>query len=136
MTYNGVTFNISQTMSKDKFEALLNDFQRFKDLYPGCKFSTTRHTWHTTITDDSGNKIHVAGETDMIGVTEDGRMFIVDFKTSNKTFTESTTTDSDGNIVPVGPFVDAHTLFTGQKARFSTKIQYARQLSLYLRIMQ
>lgn len=77
----------SQSMSDEQIRKLVIELaglkKQFDDL--GWTLITNAYTWHAEFPGVS----RVAGETDMIGVDRDGKIHIIDFKTSKYSFAET-----------------------------------------------
>lgn len=77
----------SQSMSDEQIRKLAIELaglkKQFDDL--GWTLITTAYTWHAEFPGVG----RVAGETDMIGVDQDGKIHIIDFKTSKYSFAET-----------------------------------------------
>lgn len=76
----------SQAMSDEQVRNLVIELagilKQFTDL--GWQLDTNAYTWHAEFSGVG----RVAGETDMIGVDQDGKIHIIDFKTSKYSFAE------------------------------------------------
>ena len=77
----------SQSMSDEQVRKLVIELaglkKQFDDL--GWTLITNAYTWHAEFPGVG----RVAGETDMIGVDQDGKIHIIDFKTSKYSFAET-----------------------------------------------
>lgn len=77
----------SQSMSDEQIRKLVIELaglkKQFDDL--GWTLVTNAYTWHAEFPGVG----RVAGETDMIGVDQDGKIHIIDFKTSKYSFAET-----------------------------------------------
>lgn len=77
----------SQSMSDEQIRKLVIELaglkKQFDDL--GWTLITNAYTWHAEFPGVG----RVAGETDMIGVDQDGKIHIIDFKTSKYSFAET-----------------------------------------------
>lgn len=77
----------SQAMSDEQVRNLVIELagllKQFTDL--GWQLNTNAYTWHAEFPGVG----RVAGETDMIGVDQDGKIHIIDFKTSKYSFAET-----------------------------------------------
>lgn len=77
----------SQSMSDEQIRKLVIELaglkKQFDDL--GWMLITNAYTWHAEFPGVG----RVAGETDMIGVDQDGKIHIIDFKTSKYSFAET-----------------------------------------------
>lgn len=77
----------SQSMSDEQIRNLVIELagilKQFTDL--GWILNTNAYTWHTEFPGVG----RVAGETDMIGIDRDGKIHIIDFKTSKYSFAET-----------------------------------------------
>ena len=147
----GKQINISQIMPKGQFENLIKDLERFKVSHPEWLFSTKHHTWHTTITLADGSTIRVAGETDIVAVDPNGKIHIIDTKTSSKSWLDVVTPMQGGNIIE-NAFERIRTINKPEYVRDSsgalyerwtqvtsnrtTREQYSMQLSWYAAIVQ
>ena len=83
--FNGVKIPVSQIMSSNTFNAIVTDMIEFRDAHTGWMFSTQKHTWFSEIY-VNGQLQSVAGETDIVAIDENGKMHILDFKTSRHSF--------------------------------------------------
>ena len=127
--FNGVKIPVSQIMSRNTFSAIVTDMIEFRDAHKGWMFSTQKHTWFGEIY-VNGQLQSVAGETDIVAIDEDGKMHILDFKTSRHSFKSQKIVDAEGNEIEVGHF-ESKNDFGTKRARFSAKEQYTRQLNAY-----
>ena len=82
----------SQAMSDEQVRNLVIELagllKQFTDL--GWQLNTNAYTWHAEFPGVG----RVAGETDMIGVDQDGKIHIIDFKTSKYSFAETRSVSS------------------------------------------
>lgn len=137
----GKDFKISQLMDKAVFDELISSLTTLKETYDrlGYRISSKRHRWFAEFATQDGVK-RIAGETDLVAIDEQGKFHIIDTKTSKDTFAKEMRPTPSG-LQEYSPFTDGHDLFDSRtnekrKARYSTKIQYSRQLTTYMLIMQ
>ena len=132
----GKDFKISQLMDKPVFDELISSLATLKETYDslGYRISSKRHTWFAEFVTPDGVK-RIAGETDLVAIDKDGKFHILDTKTSKTTFAKEMRPTPSG-LQEYSPFTDGHNLFDGRRAKYSTKIQYSRQLTAYMLIMQ
>lgn len=82
----------SQSMSDEQIRSLVIELagllKQFNDL--GWTLITNAYTWHAEFPGVG----RVAGETDMIGIDRDGKIHIIDFKTSKYSFAETRSVSS------------------------------------------
>lgn len=137
----GKDFKISQLMDKTVFDELISSLTTLKETYDklGYRISSKRHRWFAEFATQGGVK-RIAGETDLVAIDKQGKFHIIDTKTSKDTFAKEMRPAPSG-LQEYSPFTDGHSLFDNRtneerKARYSTKIQYSRQLTIYMLIMQ
>lgn len=142
-------------MSDETFEKLVKQLKETKRHFEedlGWVLDTTPHVWHTTL--KSGQ--NVAGETDMISIDKDGKIHILDFKTTKMDLEETEQyknpdydPDEEGSeewidvtkysVVPEGAKTRKISKFVLQApngAKRSYGQQYIRQLTAYANIIQ
>lgn len=148
-----VKYSSDYLMAEDAFEDLVQQLKERKQYYEetlGWVLDTTPHIWHCTLR----NGQRAAGETDMIAVDRDGKLHILDFKTTkielenvsqykNPEYEEDEEapewiTITDNTVVPEGAEIRSFSKFilgvpSGAKRSYGQ--QYVRQLTAYSNII-
>lgn len=112
---NGETVVISDYVSSGAFDNIIEDIINFKDWLDKNQIVpvTDRILLHATM----ANGMRVAGETDMLGIDNNGNIILFDFKTSQYEFGDRYEKVRDGDVR-------------------STKEQHSRQLTGYNMMIQ
>lgn len=125
----GVDIPVKQLISKDKYDLFIDSLNQLKAEYDelGYVITTSDNVWHNQLVLENGKCVRVAGKQDLIAVDNDGKIHLIDCKSSQYSFTKI-----DGFT---NEFEDITTL-NGKQSTMTFRQLYSQRMSLKLALMQ
>ena len=136
-TENGKDILVSQYMSKDVWDEMIDSFDRLYSEYQkeGFKLMANPITFFGTFTTKKGNAISIAAQPDIIAVDKQGNIHIIDLRTSKWSFQDNVVSLT-GEVIVSKFDTLVHTEINGKKMLRTDKHHSSRVMSVQLKVVE